>query len=132
MQMEPVSLIVGALAAGLAGGVQDSATETVKGAYAELKGLMRRLFAGRQSGATALERYEERPEAWGPALEAELVEVGAGNDQVVIEAAQRLMALLDAAGTRAGKYQVDLRGAQGVQVGDHTTQNNTFGTRSRD
>jgi hypothetical protein len=39
-----------------------------------------------------------------------------------------LLALLDPTGTRAGKYMVDLRGAQGVQVGDHNTQTNTFST----
>jgi hypothetical protein len=46
----------------------------------------------------------------------------------VVEAAQQLMALLDAAGRQSGKYLVDLRGAQGVQVGDHNTQTNTFTT----
>ena len=50
-----------------------------------------------------------------------------GRDQL-LEAAQSLMSLVDEAGTRAGKYTVDLRGAQGVQVGDHDTQDNTFNT----
>ena len=36
------------------------------------------------------------------------------------------MALLDPAGTAQGKYQVDLQGAQGVQVGDGNQQYNTF------
>ena len=48
-----------------------------------------------------------------------------GRDQLV-EAAQALMSLVDEAGTRTGKYTVDLRGAQGVQVADHDTQDNTF------
>jgi hypothetical protein len=53
---------------------------------------------------------------------------GAGQAaSAVVEAAQRLMALLDAAGTRAGKYTVDLRGAQGVQIGDHNEQRNRLG-----
>ena len=37
------------------------------------------------------------------------------------------MALVDAAGSQSGKYTVDVRGSQGVQVGDHNTQTNTFG-----
>ncbi|GAA5154653.1 RIP homotypic interaction motif-containing protein [Pseudonocardia eucalypti] len=128
VRMEPVSLIVGALTAGLASGLQGTATEAVKEAYAELKELVGRLFSDRNSGAAALEQYEQRPEAWRPALEAELVEVDAGNDRAVIEAAQRLMALLDTVGARAGKYQIDLRGSQAVQVGNHNTQHNVFGT----
>jgi hypothetical protein len=36
------------------------------------------------------------------------------------------MAPLDEAGSNAGKYTVDARGAQGLQVGDHDIQHNTF------
>ena len=36
------------------------------------------------------------------------------------------MSLVDGAGARAGKYTVDARGAQGVQVGDHNRQDNVF------
>jgi len=38
-----------------------------------------------------------------------------------VAAAQALMSLVDEAGTRAGKYTVDMRGAQGAQIGDHNT-----------
>lgn len=38
------------------------------------------------------------------------------------------MSLMDADGARTGKYTVDLRGAQGIQVGDGNTQTNTFTT----
>ena len=36
------------------------------------------------------------------------------------------MTLVDGAGARAGKYTVDVRGAQGVQVGDRARQHNVF------
>jgi len=36
------------------------------------------------------------------------------------------MKLIDEAGSRAGKYTVDVRGSQGVQVGDRNTQHNEF------
>jgi len=36
--------------------------------------------------------------------------------------------MVDPEGTDAGKYRVDVRGAQGVQIGDHGTQTNTFTT----
>jgi len=34
---------------------------------------------------------------------------------------------IDLPGARAGKYDVQVHGGQGVQVGDHNTQTNTFG-----
>jgi hypothetical protein len=57
---------------------------------------------------------------------AELAEAAAGQDADLLAAAQALLSLLDAAGARAGKYTVDVRGAQGVQVGDYNRQDNAF------
>ncbi|HEV7650452.1 MAG TPA: hypothetical protein VGP26_20080 [Actinophytocola sp.] len=125
-----MSLIVTALAAGALAGAQNTATDAVKDAYNGLKASVRRLFARRESGETALARHETQPEAWQGALEAELAEVDAGSDRAVVVAAQQLMTLLDAAGSQSGKYQVDVRGALGVQVGDHNTQTNTFAAPS--
>jgi hypothetical protein len=81
---------------------------------------------GRPGGELALDRYEQAPETWRAPLEAELTAAGAGGDADLIAAAQGLMALADAAASRAGKYNVDLRGSQGVQVGDHNAQDNVF------
>jgi hypothetical protein len=125
--VDPVSLIVAALAAGAVAGAQDTATEAVRDAYTGLKDLVRRRLSGRKSSEAALVQHEQSPEHAGGTLEAELVAVGAGDDAAILEGARRLMALLDPAGFRAGKYDVDLRGAQGVQVGDYNTQINTFG-----
>jgi RIP homotypic interaction motif len=41
------------------------------------------------------------------------------------------MALVDATGLARGRYDIDIRGAQGVQIGDHSTQTNTFGAPPR-
>jgi hypothetical protein len=126
--MDPVSLIVAALAAGAVAGMQGTASEAVKDAYSGLKALVSRRLSGRVAGEMALAQHESKPDQWGPALEAELVEANAAADTAALEAAQRLMALVDTAGQAAGKYVVDLRSAQGVQVGDHNVQTNTFGT----
>lgn len=124
--MEPISLIVGALAAGAATGLTDTATGAVKDAFAGLRDLVRRRLAGRRAAETVLAEHERAPQVWQAPLSAELVAVGADTDAHIIAAAQRVMALVDEAGSAAGKYLVDLRGAQGVQVGDHNTQTNTF------
>lgn len=51
---------------------------------------------------------------------AELGEAGAGHDLDLVAAAQALMNLVDEGEARAGKYTVDVRGAQGVPIGDRT------------
>lgn len=126
--MDPIPLIMGALAAGAASGLADTATGAVKDAYAGLRDLVWRRVAGRRVAQTALEEHERAPQVWQAPLPAELVAVGADTDAQIIAAAQRVMALVDEAGSAAGKYLVDLSGAQGVQVGDHNIQTNTFTT----
>ena len=127
--MDPVSLIVAALAAGAAVGLKDTASGAVKDAYEGVKALITRRVEGRRDGTLVLARFEEDPQAWERPLVAELTAAEAGKDADLVAAAQALIRLADEAGYRAGKYEVDLRGSQGVQVGDHNTQRNVFGYR---
>jgi hypothetical protein len=127
-RVDTVTLILTALAAGAALGVKDTASQAVKDAYGSLKALVHRRLAGRGDGELALARYEEAPDTWEAPLAKELTATGAGDDARLVAAAQALMALADAAGSQAGKYAVQVHGGQGVQVGDHNTQDNTFGT----
>jgi len=124
--MEPITLILGALAAGALAGVKDSATGAVKDAYAGLKRLVATHFAGKPAAELALAEHAADPDTWQAPLAKALAETGTDADPAVIEAVRRLMELVDQAGARAGKYQVDLRGAQGVQVGDYSQQHNVF------
>jgi len=124
--MDPITLIVTALAAGAALGVQDTVSGAVKDAYASLRALVVKRFGGRAAAERVLAQHEDAPQAWREPLAKELVEAGAGRDRALVAAAQAVMSLVDAAGSRAGKYTVDVRGAQGVQVGDHNTQDNVF------
>jgi hypothetical protein len=125
--MDPVTLIVTALAAGAASALQDDATGAVKTALARLRGLVTKRFKDPANGTYVLEKHASAPEIWRPALRQELAESGAESDSGLIAAAQELMQLLDARGTQAGKYVVTVRDSQGVQIGDHNTQVNTFG-----
>jgi hypothetical protein len=126
--VDPVTLLVTALATGAATGVGESATVAVKDAYGKLKALVASRFAGHPSHEVVLAEAEKQPEVWRAPLTQAVTDSGAASDPAVIEAATQLMALLDEAGTRAGKFSVDLRGAQGVQVGDYNQQANTFTT----
>jgi len=126
--MDAVTLILTALAAGAALGAKDTASSAVQDAYRSLKALVKKRLLGRRDGELVLSRFEQAPDTWESPLAAELTAVGAGNDADLVEAAQALMSLADAAGSRAGIYSVQVFGGQGVQVGDRNTQHNTFGT----
>ncbi len=123
--MDPIALIVTALAAGAALGVQDTAAAMVKDAYASLKALVRRRLGGDPGAEMVLARHEQAPETWQAPLMAELARAGADGDSDLIAAAKALLDLVGEAG-EAGKYTVDVRGAQGVQIGDHNRQDNAF------
>jgi hypothetical protein len=126
--MEPVTLILTALAAGAALGVKDTASSAVQDAYEGLKALVRRRLAGRRDAGLVLDRFGEAPETWKAPLAQELAAAGAAGDAGLVEAAQALLRLADPAGSLAGSYVVQVSGGQGVQVGDHNIQHNTFGT----
>jgi hypothetical protein len=128
--MDPVTLIVTALAAGASAGsisaLQDDVKEAVKSAYARLRALATKRVAGHQVAETALAQYEADPKTWEAPLTVTLQQVGAADDADLVAAAKALMDLLDKAGARAGKYNVTIHGGQGIQVGDRNTQTNTF------
>ena len=128
--MDPVTVIVTALTAGAASALQDGASAVVKDAYAQLKVLVKVRFAGRPRGELVLAEYEAAPQTWEAPLAAELSAAGAEGDADLLAAAQALMSLVDEEGTRLGKYLVTVHDSQGVQVGDHNSQTNTFGSRT--
>ncbi len=123
--MDPITLIVTALAAGAALGVQDTASAMVKEAYAGLKALVKKRLGGGAGAELVLARHEQAPEIWQAPLMAELARAGADGDGDLIAAAKALLDLAGEAGA-AGKYTVNARGALGVQVGDRNRQDNVF------
>lgn len=128
--MEPVALLVTALAAGASAGaidaLKDNAKEAARSAYARLRGLARKRVAGRPDGELALERHEVAPQKWEALLTDELTAAGAANDAELVAASKALMELIDQAGARAGKYNVTIKDSKGVQIGDGNLQFNRF------
>jgi hypothetical protein len=128
--MEPVTLILTALAAGVTTGaldaLKDDVKEKVKAAYARLRALAEKRVSGRPHGELALAEYESAPQKWEGLLAAELTEAGAAHDDDLVAAAKALMELVDQPGARSGKYNVTVTGSTGVQVGDSNIQVNKF------
>ena len=128
--MDPITLIVTALATGASAGglevLKDDVRDAVKAAYVKLRRLAQIRFAGRPDGEMALERHEAAPQKWESVLTGELTEAGAASDADLVAAATALMELVDGAGARAGKYNVTVEDSEGVQVGDGNIQVNRF------
>ena len=124
--MDPISLITGALLAGL----KDVGTQAVKDAYAGLKSLIIKRFKARENpaGETAIKKFEEKPEAWQAALEDSLKDIQIQNDLEVIEAAKKLAELAAPKQFAQGNFNVQAENIQSVTQADkidHLTQ--TFG-----
>lgn len=128
--MDPVTLILTALAAGASAGALDSLKDDVKekakAAYAKLRGLARKRVSGRPHGELALAEYESAPQKWGELLTAEFTEADAAQDDDLVAAARALMEVLDQSGAKSGKYEVTIKNSKGFQVGDGNFQVNKF------
>ena len=124
--MDPVELIVAALAAGAAGGAENVASAAVKDAYQELKQLVSARFARKKTAEIAMAEHETDPETGRAPLMAALADTDADTDPEVIAAARRLLAMLDEPRSIGAKYAVTVRDSQGVQVGDGGFQINQF------
>jgi hypothetical protein len=121
--MDLVTLIVQALVAGAGDAVKDGAPAAIKGEYEALLAAAMRRVSEKTDAEVALDGYTAAPEVWRW-LSGELTAVGVSPDLVAI--ARALMWLVDAEGSAAGKYDVDVRGSQGVQARDYDVQYNTI------
>ena len=72
--MDPVTLIITALTAGAAAGGQSVVTDAIKDAYAGLKVLIKRKFAGKPSAEVALTEHENDPQTWQAPLKKALLQ----------------------------------------------------------
>lgn len=110
--MDPVSLILAALVTGVATGPGEKPA-AVADACRRLRDALRPRLAGRPAAEDAVEQYAVDPKRWKGNLEVQLEQAGADQDPAVVEAASQVLRLADPAGAAAGKYTVNLAGAQG-------------------
>jgi hypothetical protein len=130
--MEPITLILTALAAGASAGTldefKDEVKERVRAAYGKLRDLVSKRFRETRTanGEAVLAEYEADPESFEKGLSKKLTEADAGKDEALVAAAKVLVELLGQQGGKSGKYNVTITGSQGIQIGDHGTQENKF------
>lgn len=112
--MDPITIVVTALALGAAAGLQATAEQAVRDAYGALKALIKRKYAG-----VDVEQLEKAPasrarQALG---EEELAQVEAGQDEELLQQAKRLLdAVEQHAPAAAGAVGVSLEEIKGASL----------------
>ncbi len=114
--MDPITLIVTALAAGAAAGLSDTAACAVKDAYAGLKGLIVRKYA---AAADSVASLEAKPASEGrrSAVKEDLEPTAAASDPELLRQAQALLAALQQQAPDAARtFGVDLHDVEAASV----------------
>jgi hypothetical protein len=114
--MDPLTLIVTALAAGASAALKESAGDAVKSAYGKLKDLLVRKLSGRPHGEAVLEGNEEDPDVWKEPLKKELEQAGADRDDDIVRAAKELADLVAPAASESYTMNVVNRAPVGHQI----------------
>lgn len=105
--MEPITMIVAALAAGAAAGLKPMAEKAVKDAYAGVKALIQRKYA--EVDLKPLERKPES-EAKRESVREDLADTKAGEDPELLEKVNTLLSALESQAPEAGAaVGIDIR-----------------------
>lgn len=126
--MDPVTLLVSAVALGAAAGVKDTVAQAVKDAYATLKQMLGR-------NGVDIAAVERRPEskAQRAALEERLTEIGAGDDAELLKVARQLVdAIKSSVPETAPALGVDLDQIEAEFLKVQRVQSEGTGVRVRD
>lgn len=103
--MDPISLILAALAAGGAALARGSLGEAGKDIYKGIKARIRQKLEGKIQGQIALIEYEKDPETWEKPLKKTLAQIRVDRDEELLKMARQLLA-------QANSY----RGRQDVHI----------------
>src|SRR6266566_3615302 len=124
--MDPVNVVLAALAAGAATAAKDTASQAVKDAYSGLRALVKNRFEKKPQAEVALAEYEKDQDTWQKPLQKSLVETGADQDEAIVQQAQQVLKLVNPQQASQGKYNVQIGEGKGIVIGDHAQVTQTF------
>src|SRR5260221_5729544 len=124
--MDPVSVVLAALAAGATAAAKDAASQAVEDAYTGLKALVKKRFEKKPQAEMVLAEYEKDTNTWEKPLQKSLVETGADQDEAIIRQAQQVLKLVNPQQASQGKYNVQIGEGQGIVIGDNAQVTQTF------
>ncbi|GCF07794.1 hypothetical protein [Dictyobacter arantiisoli] len=123
--MDANTLILTALATG----AQAFATDAIKDAYQGLKTLIQRKFEHKPKAQEILADYEGDPDIYQKPLMKALQQEQLDQDPDVIQAAQRVMQLVQPQQASMGKYNIQITGdVHGYAQGDNQNVTMNFGS----
>lgn len=121
--MTGIELVLAALAAGAGAGITEATSDVIRNAIARFRERLASRVE-RRHARDVLEANHTDPQTWRDLLSDDLLIYEASKDPEVTTMARSLLELLGQ--TPVGKYRIDVRSVQGVQIGDGNTQTNTF------
>jgi hypothetical protein len=116
--MDPITLIMGAIAAGTAAGLTGASKDAINDAYSGLKTLLLRRIPNDRQTSSALDTAAHDPDTQAHLVERLQIS-DAVNDPAILRAAATVLALADPEGAQSGKYRVTVTNSQGIVIGDH-------------
>ncbi len=125
--MDPVSMVLAALAAGATVAAKDTTSQAIKDAYSGLKSLLQQRFAKKPQAEMALAEYEKDKDTWKKPLQKSLIEAGIDRDEAITHQAQQVLKLINPQQAAQGKYIVQIGEGYGIAIGDEATVEQHFG-----
>lgn len=122
--MDPVTMIVSALAMGAVAAAAGVGGQALKDTYTGLRTLIVNRFGPKHEVAKTVEELEKKPESAGrkATAEEELKAAGAGKDKEIIDMAAALMEALEKNGvSKATTYVAHAEGGSGIAQGEQNT-----------
>ncbi len=89
--MDPLSLIVAALAAGAAAAAKDTSGAAIRDGYQGLKALIQKRLAADPAASMVLQEHEKDPETYDAPLRKKLAVAALEQDQVILLAARQVL-----------------------------------------
>jgi hypothetical protein len=129
-RVDPVTMIVSAVAMGAAAGLTDTASTAVQDAYAALKGVITGRYPGVDVAAV-----ESRPESTPKreSLAEDLADAGAEDDADLVEAARQVIAAVTAHDATVGPaLGIDLERVEAAAMRIRSVTSDGTGVRVRD
>ncbi|MBD2494502.1 hypothetical protein [Nostoc sp. FACHB-280] len=125
--MEPITLILTALAAGATAAAKDTAGTAVKDAYEGLKTLIKNQFAGDPFAQGMVDAKPEEIQEIERFLKDKIIKAGVDKNDDVLKKAEEIREIMkkeNPEGGSTGKYEVNVQGSRQFQVGDNNVQHN--------
>lgn len=126
--MDPITVVITALVAGLTTGATETAKTLVIDLYQELKTRLAKKIELDEDAKDALAGLEKKPASQGRqlALSEELKRLEINKDSDLVALARQFLEKVDEKGAQQGKYVITIKDARGTVVGDNATVTQTF------